>query len=306
MSISHSRSASWSQSRKSRRVSLTVETLEGRTLPSTTTGVAAEPDGDDVVAEVAQTTTENANSEPPAEQPERSCTNSQQETLMAEGGQPDPKPPCGPLPPPPAKLLHFLKKLYQDLLHRKADPDGLDGWNSRLELGMSREEVATNIANSEECHAVKVRDLYRKHLGREADEGGLQGFVQAMSAGASQEQVQTAILTSDEYCRQHSGDNAGLVKALYQDLLGREVDPAGAAAWEEQLANGEDKENVAKKILGSEECHKRRVDLLFREHLKRRADESGLNGFVHALQNGAGHEHVQTQVLGSQEYFDRE
>jgi acylphosphatase len=288
---------------------LSLETLEGRALPSATTGAPAEPDGDDVVAEVAEANPDHASppgQETPPEQPGRSCTKPQQEALLSEGAQPEPKPPCGPLPPPPAKLLHFLKKLYLDLLRRDADPDGLEGWRKRLEDGMSREDVATHIANSEECQKVKVRDLYRKHLGREADEGGLKGFADALTKGASLEEVQTTILGSDEYFRKHGGNNNGLVKALYQDLLGREVDPAGAAAWAEKLAQGEGKEHVAKKILGSHECHKRRVDELFRQHLNRPADEHGLNGFVHALQNGAGHQHVQTHVVGSEEYFDRE
>src|SRR5262249_6803933 len=84
-----------------------------------------------------------------------------------------------------------------------------------------------------------IGDLYRKHLHREAEVVGLDAFVRALDAGASLDDVKAAVVGPDEYFQHRGGGtHDGFVRALYQDMLGRDADTAGAAGWVAHLAKG--------------------------------------------------------------------
>lgn len=68
----------------------------------------------------------------------------------------------------------FVRRLYVDLLGRKADSGGLSHWVGELDSGrLDRTGVATNFYASIESRRSRVQDLYRQILGRSADSGGL-------------------------------------------------------------------------------------------------------------------------------------
>lgn len=312
-----------------RRAQLSMECLEGRTLPSATVGLDTDRD-DDVTTEVVSTAETPAGDEEQEEPGSYSCTAgnpaedeadentvTESEDDQGEAAEDDAATPCQranqprpPLPkpplPPPDVLKHFLGKLYRELLQRDPDEAGLECWKKHLHNGVPRQEVAQQIADSEEGREVRIQGLYREHLGRDAEEGGLKAFGKAMGHGMTVDQVKVRILGSEEYFkRRGGGSQEGFIKAIYQDALGRTVDPAGAAAWAEQLAAGEAADSVAAKILGSEECKKLKVEKFYHHLLRRPADTGGLHGFTQQLHQGTREEQVICQVLGSQEYLEQ-
>jgi hypothetical protein len=143
-------------------------------------------------------------------------------------------------------------------------------------------------------------------LHRSADSTGLTNFTNFLGASGTDEQVAVLLAASGEYfTNRGGGTNDGFLTALYQDALNRAVDPTGLAAWEQALANGTTRQQVATAIFGSGEYDTDLVQNYYQTYLGRSADSAGLNGFVTALQNGARNESVILDIMTSQEYYVR-
>jgi uncharacterized protein (TIGR03118 family) len=99
-----------------------------------------------------------------------------------------------------------------------------------------------------------------------------------------------------------SANQAYLAK-LYQDLLGRGVDPVGLATWGGQLDGGASRDTVVQQIENSDEFRAREVNALYARLLGRQADPLGLRVWTGVLANGGGEQQVEAQILGSDEFF---
>jgi hypothetical protein len=116
--------------------------------------------------------------------------------------------------------------------------------------------------------------------------------------------VFTDLAGSQEYFDQRGGGtNDGFLSALYQDILGRAIDPSGKAAFEQALANGITRAQVAAQLFASAEYEQNLVNGYYATYLHRTADPGGLAFFSGQLANGTRDEDVLAQMLGSQEYF---
>ncbi|QAY63409.1 DUF4214 domain-containing protein [Xylanimonas allomyrinae] len=65
---------------------------------------------------------------------------------------------------------------------------------------------------------------------------------------------------------------AALVRALYQDLLGRDVDPSGLATWTDLLMSGRSQSELVRTLTSSTEYRTLRVVQAYREVLRREPD----------------------------------
>jgi hypothetical protein len=90
---------------------------------------------------------------------------------------------------------------------------------------------------------------------------------------------------------------------VYADLLGRPVDPAGAAAWTAYLNAGGSRARVVQAILSSPEYRTDRVASFYQAILGRAPDPSGLALASAELAAGASDEVVEADLFGSTEYF---
>src|SRR5262249_37736671 len=148
----------------------------------------------------------------------------------------------------------FLNAVYEDLLDRPLDSTGAAAWNGALAAGQTRPQVVLAIEGSLEYRTNAVQELYQDLLGRPADSTRLNSFVGFVGNGGTLEKVKEAIFGSPEYFQQRGqGTNSGFLTALYNDILGRGVDPAGAAAFGTELAQGRAHSLVASEILTSTE-----------------------------------------------------
>ena len=93
----------------------------------------------------------------------------------------------------------FAAALYQDLLARNIDANGLNFAKSLLAAGGSRLSLTQLVQTSPEASTDEVRGLFQQLLRRDADAGGLTSFTSALNGGASDEQTAAAIAGSDEY-----------------------------------------------------------------------------------------------------------
>jgi hypothetical protein len=210
------------------------------------------------------------------------------------------------LPPTATPNQRFVAQAYVDLPGRTADPVGLNGFSSLLDQGLAtRQQVALAIESSPEYRTREIERLYQTVLRRDVDPLGLQTGLQFLSTGTA-EQLQARLLGSQEYyLRFGGGTDLGFMSALYQDALGRAIDPLGARDIPLLLAHGFSRASVAIIVLGSPESDAREVQASYQEFLHRAADPMSLDVFSQALQAGLPNELLISVLVGSDEYFAR-
>ncbi|WP_448061636.1 DUF4214 domain-containing protein [Cellulomonas hominis] len=76
--------------------------------------------------------------------------------------------------------------------------------------------------------------------------------------------------------KQYAYDYTPLVRALYQDLLGRGADPSGLATWSGQLASGVSQSQLVATLTDSDEYIDRRITQTYQNILGRGPEPSGL------------------------------
>ncbi|WP_238296322.1 DUF4214 domain-containing protein [Methylobacterium soli] len=184
--------------------------------------------------------------------------------------------------PQAASTTAFVESLYMHLLNRSADAGGLAFFTDALAHGVSQAQVAVQVATSAEAQAVlkpvfeagvfvgdvsetAVARLYYGLLERAPDAAGLQSFGAVVaqgsatggSAGALQalKSVANAMLASPEYAASHASlTNAQYVDEVFEGALGRHADTAGLSYWQDALAHGASRADVALGIAQSQEA----------------------------------------------------
>jgi PKD repeat protein len=198
----------------------------------------------------------------------------------------------------------WVNQIYQDLLNRPVDSSGLDTWAGALDQGVSRSQIALDIEASGEYLTDVVQGYYQKYLHRAADPGGLNSWVSFLEAGATFEQVEADFAGSTEYFQNRGGGTTGgFLNALFQDALGRPVDPSGQSIFSSAMANGATASQVSAAIFASDEFRQDLIQADFVKFLHRPVDPLGLTAFLSALRSGATDQSVAALIVGSGEYF---
>jgi hypothetical protein len=207
----------------------------------------------------------------------------------------------------PPIINNFVQQEYVDLLHRPADPGGLQYWTTQLETGaLTRFQEALAFENSLEYRTDEVEADYEQFLGRPADPMGLASFVAALAAGATPQQVQAAILGSQEFFQGPGGSTIpGFVNALCEDVFGRPAGPADIAAANQLISLGDSRADIALVSLFSQEAITRRVDSYYVNFLDRQPDAPGLAAWVNAELTGTPDLDVIAYFISSPEYLAR-
>jgi hypothetical protein len=199
----------------------------------------------------------------------------------------------------------YVAQLYLDLLLRQVDPGGLTAWTNFLNSGGSRMQLAEAIETSTEYRTDLVQGMYQKFLHRQADPAGLATFVSMLGSGSTLAQIKALIAGSSEFFQDSGSTNQGFLNALYQDALGRAPDPTGLSAFENLLAAGTTRQQVAADIFASQEYLQDLVKSHYLQFLHRPADSAGLNAFVSALEQGTPDPVVVAAILASNEYYSQ-
>jgi hypothetical protein len=197
----------------------------------------------------------------------------------------------------------FVDTLYEDVLGRAADPAGVTYWVGLLQAGFTRDQVAAGVWASPEHRAVQVTNLYRALLHRSADPAGLSYWGGLLLGGATEEQVEAGILSSPEYAKAHA-DAASFMSGLYNDVLLRALDAAGANYWEGLLKAGASRADVAAALLASPEAMGMGVARDYAAYLRRPLDSAGWQYWVPlALATSEPAMMAALGVLSSDAYF---
>ncbi|WP_197277094.1 DUF4214 domain-containing protein [Sphingomonas profundi] len=149
----------------------------------------------------------------------------------------------------------FVEFLYNGALGRASDPDGKANWMNALESGhLTRGEVVVGFSESAEYRSVThartdagffiydetyaaISSLYDAFADRLPDRDGLANWVAAaQSHTLSLDAIADGFAASAEFQAKIAGlDERGIVEQLYRNVLDRDGDPTGIAAWTSKL-----------------------------------------------------------------------
>ena len=116
------------------------------------------------------------------------------------------------------------------------------------------------------------------------------------------QQMEAGFLASPEYYGlQGSGSDAGWIRALYLDVLGRAATEAEVRAWLPAAA-GTGRVQVAREFLYSTEKLETDVDGYYQWLLRRGLDPVGRDGWVRLIQHGTRVEAIIAGIIASDEY----
>ncbi|AWI87083.1 hypothetical protein C0214_01170 [Methylobacterium sp. DM1] len=165
----------------------------------------------------------------------------------------------------------FVNELYQTALGRAPDQGGFEANVAALNNGVSRGEIAANIALSAEnfnglsvdetgifvpdAEAAAAGRFYFGLLDRPGDVGGVANFESYLEGGATLAQTAQVFLNSAEYQSKFASlSNSAFVEELYENALGRQPEAGGFDAFTTALDNGTSRADVAVAITQSLEA----------------------------------------------------
>ncbi|HWB11433.1 MAG TPA: DUF4214 domain-containing protein [Pirellulales bacterium] len=207
----------------------------------------------------------------------------------------------------------YVIAVYEDVLGRAPDSDGLAYWTQQLDHGAPINSIAAAVGKSDEYYAnFVIKPDYIKLLGRAADDNGVQYWTKRMQSGLTDQQLEGQLAASDEFFNT-AGGNANQVNwidAVFKLLLGRTADPSGEKYWSDQLTSLLQSEGavdarlqVALGIAGSQENNTNLIDADYLHYLGRAADPAGLTYWLQRFADGATNEDVIAGFTGSAEYY---
>lgn len=244
-------------------------------------------------------------------------------TVVDEGGQhaqstaeadisPGSPPSCTTTPGPrpaftpsaTAPDARWLQAAFNDLLGRAPGPAELTLFTSALGAGATRDELAQNIEDSVEGVDHLTSSLFSQYLHRAPTAAELNFYRQELSSGTV-ENVSAQVLGSPEYLTDRGGGTVpGFLGALYCDTLDRSIAPNELNFWEQQMAAGTTRAQVAESVLASPEYSHDLVDQLFLRFLRRMPSPAEEQFFLQELSTGLTDQELTAALVGSQEYFN--
>ena len=163
----------------------------------------------------------------------------------------------------------YVKVMYDAFFGREADTDGLNYWVKGMNDGMTRQEIFTGFANSDEffelCGSFDVvagtyipkydsnkvirtnffvERLYNVVLGRKCDREGMNYWTEELLSGRiSGTSAAYGFFFSAEY-ENSKKYYSEYINDLYDALMGRQADDSGRTFWVNDMKNGSSKEQV--------------------------------------------------------------
>lgn len=178
----------------------------------------------------------------------------------------------------------YVDAVYQLFLQRPASDAERAGAASALAQGTSRYTLTSGLALSPEWAGVEIDDLYPIVFSRPSDAGGRSFWLEQMVGGRRLQSVAAEFYGSPEFFDKVGATNRGFVRALYEEIQGRDADGGGLSFWTDQLDSGQmSRTEVAAGFYASPESREKRVTALYQQVLGRGPDAGGLSFWSNQL-----------------------
>jgi hypothetical protein len=179
-----------------------------------------------------------------------------------------------------------------------------DYWVTRLDDGTSPAVLARSLARSIEGYGQLVDRAYEQVLGRAPDAAGRTFWATALRDGYRIDRLMASMAASPEFYAHAGGTDAGFVDLLYERILDRAAEPAGAAFWTGQLASGVPRWQVARAFTGVAETRRQLTVVAYEVVLGRAPSASEATAGV-ALLAGGDLALLYERLAGGAEFVDR-
>ncbi len=198
----------------------------------------------------------------------------------------------------------WLRRMYDEILHRTPDTTGIDYWLGRMTSGgdLARGRVATQFLFSTEGAQGEVDRAYLQLLGRSAEPGGRAFWTNYLTIHPVTV-LRSNLLSSDEILAR-AGSIEAWLDALYLELLGRPADAPGREYWAARTRAGLNRYGVVANFYYSPESLGRRVDAIYAETLGREPNSTERADGA-AIILGQDERRLRVLALSSDEYYQQ-
>lgn len=208
------------------------------------------------------------------------------------------------LPNPPLGADKFVYAVYQDVLGREPDPEGLRTWVGIVNSTGKRSVTSDAVLSSVEYRFNRIGQAYAEILGRGTDPSGVDLWLRLTGNGTLRiDEVTLVFMESDEYFARVGGTNAAFITAVYERYLGRAPGLDEIAYWE-PLVDRYGRSSVTRSIYESVESAQGRIVGLYQHYLGRGIDPSGLATWTPVIR-ALGDNAIRSGLVQSEEYWLR-
>jgi hypothetical protein len=203
----------------------------------------------------------------------------------------------------------IVTKLYNQVLGRAPDTQGLEYWTNQIQHGQSYGVIAKGIFDSDEHIDPIIEKYYQQFLLRAPDAQGLAYWAGVWQAAGGPEPVIAGMITSPEFfasaaaANPTQSKNAAWVTELYARLLNRTSDNQGLQYWTGQLDSGAmTPTQVVNGFQDSQENFQNLVTGYFNLYLGRNPTSSELATYVAQFEQGSTDADIQIEIIDLPEY----
>ncbi len=146
----------------------------------------------------------------------------------------------------------FVEQLYQNVLNRAGDAEGIEFWTGLLSTGsVSRAALITQFSEAPEFVALtgtesavggiegEIVRIYKAFFEREPDAAGLEFWLAARADGLPLTDIAASFVNAPEFVATYGDLSDGeFINLVYRNVLGRTPDAGGFDFWLAQLTSG--------------------------------------------------------------------
>jgi hypothetical protein len=202
----------------------------------------------------------------------------------------------------------FAHRVHRDLLFRFASDAWRDQTRDQLAAGTrTRTQVVNGLMATEEFRGVEVDRVFVDFLGRPADPSGKAYWIRSLGSGKTMRTFRAQLFGSNEYFTKAGGTNEAFMRRAYNDVMGRNPDPAGFEFWVNRLNRGAERGGVVANFLGSTEARRTLTNTQFLRFLDRTATPAEESQWIATLGNGRadGERALVAFLAASNAYYQR-
>ncbi len=197
----------------------------------------------------------------------------------------------------------FVSSVFLDLMRRQPDAAELASGVNAINTGLSPQQYAANLLNTQEYLTNQIYNDYGAYLGRLPTSGDVAFWLGQRAAGLTTQEEAALILGSQEAFLRASNSNAGWLNVAYSDVLGRTPDGIGLNGWLAALAAGTSRATVASSLITSLEGDARVAGAGYERMLQRNLDQSGASFWTAQLEAGLTPTQFLADLAGSPEFI---
>jgi PKD repeat protein len=201
-----------------------------------------------------------------------------------------------------ADAQRFVTALYTGVLDRGPTTPELTAWSAAVQAGWSPVAVAALFTSSTEYRTDLITNDYLNLLNRMPSAGETAAWLGFLQSGLSDEQLTADFVATDEYFIGQGSTTTGWLSGVYQDVLGRSIDPVGLNALTTALNSGMTRLTAATLITTSTEAFQHDITTTYSELLGRAADPAALDAGTRALASGVSPAALTAAVAASPEF----